>query len=71
MRSKVRIEGPPKVALILPPCVPAGTKAVVEVHMDWGVHTSETAEFELVGAAQGAQVFSQSIRKGDGNVARY
>lgn len=70
VNSKVHCGAPPKVVLILPPCVAVAEKAAVHVHVDWGARSLGAVECELVGAAQGAQVFSKIISKEDGEIVR-
>lgn len=62
---------PPKVVLLLPPCIPVGRKAAVQVHLEWGTEClGGDGKVELLGAAHGAQVFSKKISREDGNFVR-
>eukprot|EP00803_Ostreobium_quekettii_P007310 evm.model.scf_1455.2 EVM.evm.TU.scf_1455.2 scf_1455:31854-34180(+) len=70
-KSRVRWCGVPvRVALVLPPCVPAGEEASMEVHLEWDPRSPLDAEFELVGAVQGTQVFSKFVSRGGRHVVR-
>lgn len=67
----VKTGAPPKVVLLLPPCVAVVQKAVVQVHMEWeDRRPGGNGKFELMGTAQGIQIFSKSISRKDGKIAR-